>query len=63
MRRIRLTFWLLLGTAVVSTGVLMQAVEWRASPTTGATVGIAGVTTAVAMALAARMLVVLGRGR
>jgi hypothetical protein len=63
MRRIRVTFWLLVATAVVSTGVLMRAVAWRASPTTGATVAATGITTVIAVTLAARILVVTGHGR
>ncbi len=62
MRRIRVTFWLLVATAIVSTGALMRAVTWPASPTTGATVAAAGAVIAMAVASAARILVVIGRG-
>lgn len=62
MRRVRVTFWLAVAIAVVSTGVLMRAVEWPASPSAGVTVAAAGVITAIAMAFAVRILVVIGRG-
>ena len=63
MRRIRVTFWLLVMSAIVSTGVLMRAVAWRANPATGATVAASGAVTVIVVALAARILVVIGRGR
>ena len=63
MRRIRITFWLLVATAIGSTGVLMRAVTWAASPTAGVTVAAAGTLTAITVALAARILVVIGRGQ
>ena len=58
MRRVRLTFWALVVTAVVSTGVLMSALDRSAGSAAGITVGAAGLVTAVALALAARILVV-----
>ena len=59
----RLTFWALVVTAIISTGVLMGALNWRAGPASGLTVGASGVVSSVALALAARILVVVGRGR
>ncbi len=63
MRRVRITFWVLVMTAVISTGVLMNALKWSAGSAAGITVGVAGLVTAVALALAARILVVVSRGR
>lgn len=63
MRRVRLTFWVLVVTAVISTGVLMGALDWSAGSAAGITVGAAGLVTAVALALATRILVVVSRGR
>ena len=63
MRRVQVTFWLLVTAAVVAAGVLMRAVEWSADPTTGATVAAAGMATVIAVALAARILIVLGRSQ
>ena len=63
MRRVRVTFWALVAVAVVSTGVLMRAIAWRAGPEAGAVVAVSGVVTVLTVALAARILVVLGRGR
>ena len=63
MRRVRVTFWGLVAAAVVSTGVLMRAVAWRASPATGVVVAVSGVVTVLTVALAARILIVVGRGR
>lgn len=60
LRRVRITFLLMVAIAVASTGVLMRAVEWRASPIAGATVATAGVVAAIAVTLAARILVVTG---
>ena len=62
MRRVRLTFWFLVATAIVSTGVLMRALSWDASAAAGLTVGGAGIVTVVAVGLAARILIVVGRG-
>ena len=59
MRRVRLTFWLLVVTAVISTSALMSALDWS----TGITVAASGVVTAVAVALATRIMVVISRGR
>lgn len=63
MRRVRITFWVLIVTAIISTGVLMRALNWNASAGAGITVGATGLVTAVALALAARILVVVNRGR
>ncbi len=63
MRRVRLTFWLLVVTAVASTGVLMDAFDWRTGPAAGITIAATGAVTATAIALAARILVVISRDR
>lgn len=63
MQRVRITFWLLVATATVSAGALTRAVGWRAGPATGTTVAVIGTVTVVAVAFAARILVVIGRGR
>ena len=63
MRRVQITFWVLVATAVVSSGVLTRAVGWRAGPASGATVAVSGAVTVVAVAFAARILVMIGRGR
>ena len=63
MRRIRVTFWVLVAIAIVSTGVLMRAVAWPTGPGAGATLAAAGMVTAIAVASAARILVVIGRTR
>ncbi len=55
MRRVRVTFWLPVATAIVSTGALMPAVAWPAGPTAGATLAVAGAVTAIAVAFAARI--------
>lgn len=62
MRRVRVTFWLLVAVAIVSTGTLMRAVTWPANPATGITVAGAGIATAAAVGLAVRILIVTGRG-
>lgn len=62
LRRVRVTFWVLVSVAVVSTGVMMRAFAWPAAPATGATLALSGLLGAAAVALAARILVVTGRG-
>lgn len=63
MQRVRTTFWALVVITVVSTGLLMRAVAWRASPLAGITVAAAGFVAVVAVGLAARILVVTSRVR
>ena len=63
MRRVRVTFWLLVVTAVISTGALMAALGWSTGAAAGITVAVSGVVTVVAVALATRILVVISRGR
>ena len=63
MRRVRVTFWVLVATAVIATGVLMRALDWPAHPAAGVAVAAAGAVVIVAVALAARILVVIGHGR
>ena len=61
MRRVRVTFWTLVVMAVVSTGVLMDALGWRSGPVAGITIAVSGATSALAIALAVRILIVLSR--
>lgn len=61
MRRVRLTFWVLVAVAVVATGSLSRALTAHPSPATGVTVALAGLVAAVAAGLALRILVVTGR--
>lgn len=60
--RVRVTLWVLVSVAVVSTGVVMRAASWPAAPATGVTLALSGLVGAAAVALAARILVVTGRG-
>ena len=61
MRRVRVTFWALVAVTIVAVGTLTQAVEWPDGPLAGATVAISGAIALTAAALAARILIVIGR--
>jgi hypothetical protein len=61
LRRVRLTFAVLVGAAVVAVGVLGRALTWPSSPATGLFVAASGVVAAVAGGLAVRILVVIDR--
>ena len=63
IRRVQIMFWLLVAIATVSAGALTRVVEWRAGPATGMSVAVIGTVTVVAVAFAARILVVIGRGQ
>jgi len=59
--RIRLTFAVLLTTAVVAVGILGRALAWPASPAAGVAVAASGLVAVVAGGLALRILVVVDR--
>lgn len=61
MTRVRRTFWVLFGLAVVATGTLSRAFAADPGPATGVTVGLSASVLAVTVALALRILVVVGR--
>ena len=61
MRRVRVTFWTLVVSAIVSSGALMSALGWRSGPVAGITIAVSGAATAAATALAVRILIVLSR--
>ena len=57
----RVTYWTLVVTAIISTGALMDALSWRSGPAAGITIALSGAATAAATALAVRIQIVLGR--
>jgi len=59
-RRVRLTFGVLVGVAIVAVGLLGRALAWPASPATGLAVAASGLATVVAGGLALRILLVVG---
>jgi hypothetical protein len=61
MRRIRFTFWALMGTSVFAAGILSRAIELDRGPAAGAAVASGGILLAVSLLLAARILVVVTR--
>ena len=61
MRRVRVTFWLLVAVTIVAVGTLRRAIEWPDGPLAGATVAISGVIALTTAALVARILTVIGR--
>lgn len=63
MRRVTVTFWLLVATAVAATGMLTRTLQWPAGPVTGTAVAASGLVAVLTMALAVRILVVTSRGR
>ena len=60
-RRVRLTFHLSLGVAVVAVGILGRALAWPASPAAGIAVAASGVIAVASGGLALRILVVVDR--
>ncbi|MBI2708106.1 MAG: hypothetical protein HYX34_00165 [Actinobacteria bacterium] len=61
LRRVRLTFAVLLAVTVAAVGVFGRAVTWPAAPSTGVAVGLSGAVALVAGGLALRVLVALDR--
>ena len=61
MRRIRFTFWALVGAAVLATGALSRSLAMHPGPAAGIAVAVSGVILAVSALLAVRILIVLGR--
>lgn len=61
MRRVLASLWVLVATASVALGLLTRALSWPAGPGAGATVAASGVALVASVALALRILVVLGR--
>lgn len=61
MTRIRVTFWSLVVVTVLTSGVLVRALEAFPSAATGATVGITGVIATVTGGLAVRIAIVVAR--
>ena len=57
----RVTYWTLVVTAIISTGALMDALGWRSGPAAGITIAVSGAATAAATALAVRIQIVLSR--
>lgn len=62
-RRIRWTFWSLVGVAVLSVGALSQGLTAKPSPLTGLLVGGSGITAIGSLALAARVMIGVERAR
>jgi hypothetical protein len=61
MRRVRRTFWALVATAVIATGVLSRALAAEPGAASGVTVAVSASVLGVAALLAVRILVVLDR--
>gem|GEM_PF-3750310 len=61
MKRITITFWVLVAVAVAATGMLSSSLGEAASPATGLKVGLAGALGAVSIGLALRILVSVSR--
>lgn len=63
MRRVRITFAVLVATAILAVGTLGRALAWPSSPAAGLVVASSGIVAAAAAALALRILVVVDRQR
>ena len=63
LRRVRLTFGVLVVVAVLGVGILGRALTWPPSPAAGIAVALSGLLAAAAGGLALRILVVVDRGR
>lgn len=62
-RRIRWTFWSLVGVAVLSVGALSQGLTAKPSPLAVLLVGGGGITAIGSLALAARIMIGVERAR
>ena len=56
-RRVRRTFWILVGVAVLAAGGLSSGLAARSNPLTGLRVAASGIVLVAALTLAARILV------
>lgn len=59
MKRITITFWVLVAVAIIATGTLSSSFGEAASPATGLKVALGGAVDAVSIALALRIFVAL----
>jgi hypothetical protein len=57
------SFWILVGVAVLATGSLSSSVTASPSPATGLAVALSGLIALLAITLAVRVMMALGRAR
>ena len=61
MTRVRRTFWILVGVAVLATGWLSRSLTATPGPAAGMAVTLSGLVAVAAAGLALRILIVTGR--